>query len=40
VNKQRRIELFESCIAIADRALALNANDVRGLFWKAVAMGK
>ena len=40
VNKQRRIELFESCITIADRALALNANDVRGLFWKAVAMGK
>ncbi|GKS69946.1 TRAP transporter T-component [Nitrosomonas sp. PY1] len=40
VNKQRRMELLENCIATANRALALNANDVRGLFWKAVTMGK
>lgn len=39
-NKSRRVQLFENCIAVADRALALNKNDVRGLFWKAVAMGK
>jgi len=39
-NKKRRIELFQNCIAIADRALKLNGNDVRGLFWKAAAMGK
>ncbi len=39
-DKNRRVQLFERCIVIADRSLALNANDVRGLFWKAVAMGK
>ncbi len=39
-NKNRRIQLFENCVAVADRALALNKNDVRGLFWKAAAMGK
>lgn len=39
-DKNRRVQLFERCIAIADQSLALNANDVRGLFWKAVAMGK
>ncbi|MXS83717.1 hypothetical protein ABD07_11540 [Nitrosomonas oligotropha] len=40
LDKNRRIQLFENCIAIADQSLALNANDVRGLFWKAAAMGK
>ncbi len=40
LDKDRRVHLFESCVAIADQALALNANDVRGLFWKAAAMGK
>ncbi|MDE2388010.1 MAG: hypothetical protein KGN35_02825 [Betaproteobacteria bacterium] len=39
-NKNRRVQLFENCVAVADRALALNKNDVRGLFWKAAAMGK
>lgn len=40
MDKERRVQLFERCIAIADQSLALNANDVRGLFWKAAAMGK
>ncbi len=40
MDKNRRVQLFERCIAIADQALALNTNDVRGLFWKAAAMGK
>lgn len=40
MDKNRRVQLFERCIAVADQALALNANDVRGLFWKAAAMGK
>lgn len=40
LDKNRRVQLFENCIAVADQALALNANDVRGLFWKAAAMGK
>lgn len=40
LDSNRRIQLFENCIAIADQSLALNANDVRGLFWKAAAMGK
>lgn len=40
LDSNRRIQLFEHCIAIADQSLALNANDVRGLFWKAAAMGK
>ncbi len=39
-DKQRRLQLFEHCIASADRALTLNSKDVRGLFWKAAAMGK
>lgn len=40
LDKDRRVQLFESCVAIADQVLALNANDVKGLFWKAAAMGK
>ena len=40
LDKNRRVQLFENCIAIADQALTLDANDVRGLFWKAAAMGK
>lgn len=40
LDKKRRVKLFEDCIAIADQSLVLNANDVRGLFWKAAAMGK
>ena len=40
MDKERRVQLFERCIAIADQAIALNPNDVRGLFWKSVAMGK
>ena len=40
MDKERRVQLFERCIAVADRAIALNPNDVRGLFWKSVAMGK
>lgn len=39
-NKNRRVQLFKNCVVVADRALALNKNDVRGLFWKAAAMGK
>lgn len=39
-DKERRVQLFENAIKTADQALALNANDVRGLFWKAAAMGK
>ena len=39
-NKERRLLLFESCLTTANRALALNADDVVGLFWKAAAMGK
>ena len=40
MDKERRVQLFERCIAVADQAIALNPNDVRGLFWKSVAMGK
>jgi len=40
LDKKRRIQLFENCITVADKALALNGNEVRGLFWKAAAMGK
>jgi tetratricopeptide (TPR) repeat protein len=40
LDKARRIQLFENCVATADRALALNAKDTRGLFWKAAALGK
>ncbi|MBY0475963.1 MAG: TRAP transporter TatT component family protein [Nitrosomonas sp.] len=40
LDKHHRVHLFERSIAMADQALALNANDVRGLFWKAAAMGK
>ena len=40
MDKERRVQLFERCIAIADQAIALNPNDAKGLFWKAVAMGK
>ncbi|WP_240143457.1 TRAP transporter TatT component family protein [Nitrosomonas sp. JL21] len=40
LDKKRRIQLFENCINVADQALALNENEVRGLFWKAAAMGK
>ena len=40
MDKERRVQLFERCIAVADRSIALNPNDARGLFWKAVAMGK
>lgn len=40
LDKHHRIQLFERSIAMADQALVLNANDVRGLFWKAAAMGK
>ena len=35
-----RVRLFEDAVAIADQSLKLNANDVRGLFWKSAAMGK
>lgn len=40
LDKNRRVQLFENCVAIADQALALNADNVVGLFWKAAAMGK
>lgn len=40
LDKHHRVHLFERSLAMADQALALNANDVRGLFWKAAAMGK
>ncbi|SFD84043.1 TRAP transporter T-component [Nitrosomonas sp. Nm166] len=39
-DKDRRLQLFENCVATADRALALNADNVAGLFWKVAAMGK
>lgn len=40
LDKNHRVQLFERCITTADRALMINPNDVRGLFWKAAAMGK
>lgn len=40
LDQQRRVRLFENAIEIADQALAQNGDDVRGLFWKAAAMGK
>lgn len=40
LDKHRRVQLFANSVATADQALALNAHDVRGLFWKAAAMGK
>lgn len=40
LDRNHRMHLFERCIATADRALSLNPDDVRGLFWKAAAMGK
>lgn len=40
LDKARRMQQFDECIAVADQALALNVDDVRGLFWKAAAMGK
>lgn len=40
LDKKRRMQQFENCIVIADKALALNEKEVRGLFWKAAAMGK
>lgn len=39
-DKSKRIELYNGCIATADRALAINADEVGALYWKAVAMGK
>ena len=39
-DRDYRIQLFERSIVTADRALMMNPNDVRGLFWKAAAMGK
>lgn len=39
-NKERRLLLFKSCLATANRSIALNADDAVGLFWKAAAMGK
>ena len=29
-----------SCISITNQSLTINSNDVRGLFWKAAAIGK
>ncbi|WP_374565688.1 TRAP transporter TatT component family protein [Nitrosomonas sp.] len=40
LDKDHRVQLFERCIITANRALTINPNDVRGLFWKAAAMGK
>ena len=40
LSKEHRVRLFEKSIVAADQALALDGNDVRGLFWKAAAMGK
>lgn len=39
-DRQHRLQLFERSVASADRALMLNPEDVRGLFWKAASMGK
>ena len=39
-DRQHRLRLFERSVASADRALMLNPEDVRGLFWKAASMGK
>lgn len=39
-EKSKRIELYKACIATADKALAINADEVGALYWKAVAMGK
>ena len=39
-DKDSRMQLFQNCIVIADQALALDANDIGGLYWKAAAMGK
>ena len=39
-EKSKRIELYKGCIVTADKALAINANEVGALYWKAVAIGK
>ncbi|WP_177170283.1 TRAP transporter TatT component family protein [Nitrosomonas marina] len=39
-ERNKRIELYKSCMDIADRALAIHSNAVVALYWKAVAMGK
>ncbi|MDR4517677.1 MAG: TRAP transporter TatT component family protein [Nitrosomonas sp.] len=39
-EKSTRIELYKECIVTADMALAINKDEVRALYWKAVAMGK
>lgn len=37
--KNKRVRLYEGCIEVADKALAIHANEVSALYWKAVAMG-
>lgn len=36
----KRIKLYNDCIETADRAIAINADEVVALYWKAIAMGK
>jgi len=39
-EKNKRMALYNNCLETADKALAGNANEIVGLYWKAVAMGK
>jgi len=39
-QKSKRLELYKICIDTADTALAINADEVSALYWKAVAFGK
>ncbi|GJL76578.1 TRAP transporter TatT component family protein [Nitrosomonas sp.] len=39
-EKSKRIELYKICIDTADKALAVNPDEVGALYWKAIAMGK
>ncbi len=40
IEKSKRIELYKTCIDTADKALAINPDEVGALYWKAIAMGK
>ena len=39
-EKNKRIELYKGCISTADKALAINADEIGALYWKAAAIGK
>ena len=39
-EKSKRIALYKVCIDTADKALAINPDEIGALYWKAIAMGK